>query len=69
MSGYQLFVDGKRLGEALSPSTLESRLKVRTILVLPNIFHSKIKGFYEASHQCNFTVAYKPWANLLKWLC
>ena len=38
MSGYQLFVDGKRLGEALSPSKLESRLKVRTVLVLPKIF-------------------------------
>ena len=38
VSGYQLFVDDKRLGEALSPSTLESRLKVRTVLVLPKIF-------------------------------
>ena len=38
MSGYQLFVDDKRLGEVLSPSTLESRLKVRTVLVLPKIF-------------------------------
>lgn len=38
MSGYQVFVDGKRLGKALSPSTLESRLKVRTVLVLPKIF-------------------------------
>ena len=38
MSGYQLFLDDKPLGAALSPSTLESRLKVRTILVLLKIF-------------------------------
>ena len=52
MSGYQLFVDDKRLGEALSPSTLESRLKVRTISVLRKIFSLKIKGFSEPSRQC-----------------